>query len=198
MAPVDSRASLALTEMLDESWPAEDFPVRFKVAWSQFIYSLTFRAPNVIARLQTTMDEQVAAGAIRRPEVPFRPAEVFPSMLASKTVMKVLLSMNWKTSRLDEAKHRLLTCDRSIIMTNGLERPDAHIVLPISPRTFFLAYRSDDVFDRIAWLSQDVLATSINDAMVRQAIDFVYAYDDSQSRFIQNRFGERLRSSPLG
>lgn len=197
MASVDSRASLALSEMLDESRAAEDFPLRYKVAWAQFVYSLTFRAPNVIARLQNTMDQQIASGALRQPEIPFRPAEVFPSMLTSKTVIKALLSMHWKTSCLDKAKHRLLTCDRPIIMTNGLERPDAHVVLPISPRTFFLAYRSDDFFSRVAGLSQEALASTINDAVVRQAIDFVYAYDGNQTRFIQNRFGERLRSTPL-
>ena len=198
MAPIDSRASLALAEMLDDSRPAEDFPIRFKVAWAQFIYSLTFRAPNVIARMQNTMDQHIASSVIRQPEIPFRPTEVFPSMLASKTVIKELLSMHWKTSRLDKAKHRLLTSDRPIIMTNGLDRHDAHIVLPISPHAFFLAYRSDDVFAQIARLSQHVLATALNDAVARQAIDFAYAYDDSQTRFIQNRFGERLRSTPLG
>ncbi len=104
---------------------------------------MTFRAPNVIARLQNTMDQQVASGVIRQPEIPFRAAEVFPSMLTSKTVIKALLSMHWKTSHLDKAKRRLLTSDRPIIMTNGLEQTDAYLVLPISARVFFLAYRSE-------------------------------------------------------
>jgi hypothetical protein len=73
MSGVDSRASLALAQMLDESRPAEGFPIRFKVAWAQFVYSLTFRAPNVIARMQRTMDGQVAEGQIKQPEIPFRP-----------------------------------------------------------------------------------------------------------------------------
>ncbi len=71
------------------------------------------------------------------------------------------------------------------------------IALPISPRTFFLAYRSDDLFRQIAALSQDELVETINNAMAGQAVEFVYAFDDSQTAFIRNRFGSRLRSTPL-
>jgi hypothetical protein len=119
-------------------------------------------------------------------------------MLQSKTVIRELISMAWQSSTLNEAKQTLLTSDRPVIMTNGLVHDEAHIILPISPRAFFIAYRTDAVFHQIAVRSQDELAWQINDYVTRQAIDFVYALDDSQTAFIQKRFGERMRSTPLG
>jgi hypothetical protein len=144
------------------------------------------------------MDEQVAAGVVRQPEIPFAAAEVFPSMVQSKTVIRELISMAWVSSALNQAKQTLLTSDRPVIMTNGLMHDEAHIVLPISPRAFFLAYRTEAVFHQIAVRSQDELAWQINDYVTRQAIDFVYAIDDSQTVFIQKRFGEQMPSTPLG
>jgi hypothetical protein len=82
-------------------------------------------------------------------------------------------------------------------MTNGLMQPDGHIALPISPHAIFLAYRSDDFFRQIAALSQQTLANITNDYVAKQAINFVYAFDESQTRFVQNRFGTRQRSTPL-
>ena len=136
MSWVDSHAAVALEAMLDESRRALDFPLRLKVAWARFLYSLTFRSPNVIKRLQGQMDEQVAAGVVRQPEIPFAAAEVFPSMLQSKTVIRELISMAWQSSTLNQAKQTLLTSDRPVIMTNGLKHEEAHIVLNITARFF--------------------------------------------------------------
>lgn len=198
LARVDSEAAVALAAMLDESLPVSDFSPRLKIAWARFLYSLTFRSPNVIKRLQAQMDEQVAAGKVKQPEIPFAAAEVFPSMLGSPNVIKELVGMNWVTSNLGGARRALFTSDRPVIMTNGLLHADAYIAVPISPRSFFLAYRTDKLFQLIAAMSQDDLVTEINNQVVRQAVEFVYAYDDSQTDFIATRFGEQVRSTPLG
>jgi hypothetical protein len=197
MSRIDNDAALALQWMLDETKPAADLADRFKVRWAQFVYSMTFRAPNVIERMQRTMDGQVAAGVIKHPEIPFTPAEVFPSMLTSRFAIGELVSMSWTTCTLNRTTNLLLTSDRPIIMTNGLMHAEGHIALPISPCAFFLAYRSDDFFRQIAALSQQTLAEIINDRVAKQAINFVYAFDDRQTRFVQNRFGTRQPSTPL-
>lgn len=197
MSRVDNDAALALEWMLDESAPAGDLSDRLKYRWAQFIYSMTFRAPNVIARMQQKMDQQVAAGTIKHPEIPFAAAEVFPSMLTSKFAIGELLSLKWTVCTLNPPTRLLLTSDRPIIMTNGLMQADGHIALPISPRAIFLAYRSDDFFRQIAALSQQTLADITNDYVTKQAINFVYAFDETQTRFVQNRFGIRQRSTPL-
>jgi hypothetical protein len=198
MSRVDSEAAISLTAMLDETLPPSDFSPRMKVAWARFLYSLTFRSPNVIKRLQAQMDQQIAEGKIKQPEIPFVAAEVFPSMLGSPDVVKELVGMNWVTSNLGQARNMLLTSDRPVIMTNGLLHAEAHIAVPVSPRSFFLAYRTDEMFQLIAAMSQDDLVAMINDKVVRQAVEFVYAFDDSQTDFIAARFGDQVRSTPLG
>lgn len=197
MSRIDSDAALALEWMLDETKPAGDLPDRLKVRWAQFVYSMTFRAPNVIERMQRTMDGQVAAGILNQPKIPFTPPEVFPSMLTSKLAIGELVSMRWTVCTLAPPTYRLLTSDRPIIMTNGLMQAGDHIALPISPRAFFLAYRSDDFFRQVSALSQPALAEIINDNVAKQAINFVYAFDESQTKFVQKRFGLRQRSTPL-
>jgi len=197
MARIDGDAAVALQWILDESKPAGDLPDQLKLRWAQFVYSMVFRAPNVIERMKLAMDKQVADGVIKQPAIPFTPAEVFPSMLTSKFALRELLSMRWTTCALNAIKHFLLTSDRPIIMTNGVMRENGHIALPTSPRTFFLAYRSDDFFRHLSALNQDALAYMLNDNVAKQSINFVYAFDDRQTRFVQNRFGKRRPSTPL-
>ena len=94
MARIDSDAATALQWMLDETRPLENLPDRLKVRWAQFVYSMTFRTPNIITRMQLQMDERVAAGTLKQPEIPFTPAEVFPSMLTSRFAIGELFAMN--------------------------------------------------------------------------------------------------------
>ncbi len=197
MARIDSGAAVALEWILDGTNPPGDLPDRLKVRWAQFLYSMTFRAPNVIERMQRTMDDRVAAGALKQPEIPFTPAEVFPSMLTSRFALGELLSMRWTVCTLHPPTYRLLASDRPIIMTNGLMQPNDHIALPISPHSFFLACRSDNFFREVSARNEQALAETINDNVAKQAINFVYAFDDSQTRFVQNRFGRRKPSTPL-
>jgi Protein of unknown function (DUF4238) len=197
MSRIDNDAALALQWMLDETKPVGDLPDRMKVRWAQFVYSMTFRAPNVIERMQRTMDGQVAAGVLKQPEVPFTPAEVFPRMLTSRFAIGELVSMRWTVCTLDPPTNLLLTSDQPIIMTNGLMHAEGHIALPVSPRALFLAYRSDEFFREVSALSQQALAEIINDYVAKQAVNFVYAFDVSQTKFVQNRYGTRQRSTPL-
>jgi hypothetical protein len=194
---LDNDAAVALEWLLDEGKPPGDLPDRFKIRWAQFVYSMVFRAPNVIERMQRTMDGQVAAGTLKQPAVPFTPPEVFPSMLTSRVALGELLSLRWQMCTLHPPTQYLLSSDRPIVMSNGLRHEGAHIVLPVSPRAFFLAYRSEDYFRAFSARSERDLAATLNDHVAKQSINFVYAFDESQSRFIRNRYGKRERATPL-
>jgi hypothetical protein len=122
---------------------------------------------------------------------------MFPGLLSSKLVIGALLSMHWNVGSVEGAKNVLLTSDKPVIMTNGFSRDDAHIALPISPTAFFIATRTTEMFRQIASRGRNDLVSTINNKVSEQAIDFVYALDDKQTRFIQNRLGRRVRSTPL-
>jgi len=42
------------------------------------------------------------------------------------------------------------------------------------------------------------LAYALNSRVAEQAVKFVYGIDDTQLRFVANRLGKMIRSSPLG
>jgi hypothetical protein len=110
----------------------------------------------------------------------------------------MLASFKWRTATVHSAKYPLLTSDRPVIMTNGLVRPDAHIVLPISPRHLFIATKNEETFQAISSMPTEQLAKAVNNQVAQQAHKFVYGTDDRQLRFVANRLGKRMPSSPLG
>jgi hypothetical protein len=123
---------------------------------------------------------------------------VLPVLLKSKRVIRMLASFKWRTATVLSAKYRLLTSDRPVIMTNGLVRPNAHIVLPISPRRLFIATKNEETFQAISSMPTDQLAKAVNNHVAQQAHKFVYGTDDRQLRYVANRLGKRVPSSPLG
>jgi hypothetical protein len=125
----------------------------------------------------------------------FTPAEAFPSMLTSEFALRELLSMNWTICTLHPPTPYLLTSDRPIIMTNGLMHDQGHIALPISPRSFFLAYRSEDFYRAVSARSEQELAETVNNHVAKQAINFVYTFDESQSYRIATGRGNARRLS---
>ena len=123
---------------------------------------------------------------------------VLPELVRSKRVVRVLSSFKWQTTTVNHAKYPLLTSDRPIIMTNGLNLPDAHIVLPISPRRLFIATKNEESFRYFLEMNPRALAEAVNNQVSQQARKFVFGSDDSQLKFVANRLGKRIWSSPLG
>jgi hypothetical protein len=83
-------------------------------------------------------------------------------------------------------------------MTNGLVQPDAHIAIPLSPKLLFLATKNDETRRAIASMSDDQIVGTVNHKVSEQAIRYVYGIDDRQLRFVANRLGRMVPSTPLG
>jgi len=47
-------------------------------------------------------------------------------------------------------------------------------------------------------LSPDEFVEAANNKVAEQAFKYVYGIDNGQVRFVSNRLGKRVRSSPLG
>ena len=116
----------------------------------------------------------------------------------SEVVGKSLNNLVWSVITFIRPRYPLLTSDRPLIMTNGMLKQDAHIALPISPNTIFVAARTRETIEKIdAVTKKSGSETHINDLVVRQAVKYVYGSDDRQLRFVADRFGERRRSTPF-
>jgi Protein of unknown function (DUF4238) len=123
---------------------------------------------------------------------------VLPELVRSKRVVRMLASLKWQTRAVNIAKYPLLTSDRPVIMSNGLIKRDAHIVLPISPRRLFIATKDEDTFQLFREMNPNELAEAVNNQIAQQAHRFIFGRDDNQLRFVTNRLGKRAWSSPIG
>jgi hypothetical protein len=197
---------------------------REALGWCRFLYSLIVRNPDHLEIIREKLRSLDPAEMleyirddyprIRRPEDPesfeeFRdgyvksppdldPVRVLPSLMRSKRVFRVIASFKWHTMTMNTSKQPLLTSDRPVIMTNGLSRDDAHILLPIGPRRLFIATKKMETFQSFLQRNPHEFATAINDRVCLQARKFVYGSDKSQLRFVANRLGKQTWSSPVG
>jgi hypothetical protein len=122
------------------------------------------------------------------------PQALLPALINSNHVVKHLASMAWHTADFSDAKSRLLTSDRPIIMTNGLSNDDAHIALPISPTRLFIAVRRAETLEKFKSLD---LVEIANHKVAEQAVKYVYGIDDSRRFFIAAQLGKMVPSTPI-
>ena len=224
MSSIDNWAAIALQRMMVDGDPPGKLDAREALGWCQFLYSLIVRNPEHLDRIKeklTTLDagdiledvrgdypkirgkgdpenfDDFKDAFIKNPvEVPA--IRVLPELVKSKRVVRMLASFKWQTVTVNTAKYPLLTSDRPVIMSNGLIQHDAHIVLPISPRRLFIATKNEETFQYFREMNPNELAHAVNNQVSQQAHKFVFGCDGSQLRFVANRLGKRVWSSPLG
>lgn len=213
LSPVDSRAADALRIMIDAK-RADCFSTEQRLAWTAFLCSLLMRMPDDIYKLKRSLgkanDKVIpfldalyrrvkpnkgpeSAEALLRPQM-----QGLTSGQAMRAVRRFINEprltngisrMEWRIRALDNARNELLTSDRPVAISNVLNATDSHLVMPIGPRTVFLAFRERAYADRLSQVSDELLATTINRFVVQNAVSFVYGRSDRQLRFIENRMG---------
>jgi len=220
LSQADDFASKALQRMLVGDL---EFDGPTRSAWSRFLMSLLHRNPERIAYVRKQMAEELPKylASIREKFETIRDASdprtydefqaslgvadtermslrLLRMILDSKNVGTELNRMFWGVIQFHRLRHPLLTSDRPLVMTNGIKHPHGHIILPIAPDRIFFAARSPEVgrdIDRLCKV--ETTAVGLNDRIVSQARRYVYGTDDRQLRFVSNRFGRQLLSTPM-
>ena len=194
---------------------------RLRSGWSRFVISLILRAPEEIRYFfdeikmhvldaEREFEENYATQRLPTEPATFeefkrnRPtnpagraaAMLIQKIIDSDTVGNHLNNMIW-TILSPPSSYPLLTSDRPLIMTNGMIRPELHLALPIGPRKLFIASNRNEIVQEVARRRPDDLVSFVNNRVVKQARRFVIGVDDHQLRFVANRFGARLPSSPM-
>jgi hypothetical protein len=217
----DDRAHLALRGLIAGS---VDFDTETRSAWSRFIMTILYRNPEGVALIKAKLADLINTSDLQKywsdniaqySASNFETFEKFESSIKSDANMgvwrlepcvqlwtvsvgEVLNRMVWGVIAIEHPKFPMLTSDRPLIMTNGLAHPDAHILMPISPTLVFVAAATQETMHRIANIaSQSTFAKIINDRVASQARKYVYGTDDMQLRFVANRLGKKLPSTPL-
>ena len=196
-----------------------DFPDR--TSWARFIMSQLHRSPEGIRRVGEMVANQfehdLAAmielhyDELRTENDPptfeefrysYTQADVVQLLILSRImnselVGTALVRMCWAVIRTHTLNHLLLTSDRPLVMTDGLARPDAHILLPISPIRVFAVAHTEDVLRQIDDKIQHGGGVQLlNNRLARQARKYVWAVDDAPLQFIEQRLGDKMRWCP--
>jgi hypothetical protein len=219
---VDNDASGVLRVLLQDKVDFDD-PERSRSAWSRFLMSLIYRNPEGMTRigtkvaaefptlLETTVRSHYQSRRIETDPETFEEFQskitqkeidevhllVMHRIMDSESVGRLLNQMQWAVIRFSEAHHRLITSDRPICMTPGLGKPDAVLIMPISPRQIFIAAHHIEIINRTHNMAEaGGLAQRLNNAVARQARKYVYSVDDAPLQFVEGRLGDKLQWCP--
>jgi hypothetical protein len=210
MRQTDQYAALAHQILLRNDIPGLDATMRS--GWARFILSLMRRTPEALKalgdRITTALMQEFPQLALpgdpgdddqelaRRGLIERQRAMVLQSTITSEWVGTHLINMRWSVVTFTGAKHLILTSDRPFVMTNGIGKPESHIVMPISPTQCFLAANTVDIEKQLQRMPAKEFMQKMNDKMACQARKYVYGVDDSQLRFVSNRFGRKEIAGP--
>jgi len=114
--------------------------------------------------------------------------EQIPTIISNETAIQDLRSMQWVFAKVN-ANLELITCDNPVIFKpNNLSHADCVVILPMSPRHFFLASDKSN-FPRLEQNQRKMIA-SINIEVVRNAKDRIYARsrDSVKENFIRKHW----------
>ena len=212
----DQHANDALAFMLANSDGTAEMPPKLRNGWSRFLMSLMHRGPEQLAALkakcQTTIEEHLAGleytcAKQRQPSDPETYAEmraavahdvehkawalVLESAVDNPQVGTFINAMHWTIVTVRNPEWSILTSDRPLHMTNGLDHAEAYIILPVGPTDIFIAVNTPGMVRRIAETEPRGLVKEINAKVVGQAVRYVYETDDAQLRFVEKRLCRR-------
>jgi hypothetical protein len=212
MQMVDTEAATAMRKLRHGS--SDAWSVKERDAWIRFVLSLLFRNPEAVALIKEqfkniwsealaslrenyhadrqsgdppTFEEFLASTDSNAPAI--AASNFLQRMMNSEVVAKGILSLRWARLNLPNSRHVLLTSDRPLDMPISLQSKESYIVLPIGPRTIFIATRNDLSLKAFTSKDQTKLALDINERVVAQARQYVWAVNDQARQFVQKRIG---------
>jgi len=213
---VDDDASKLID--LFTSGPIPELDPRQRDAWTRFLMSLMHRSPEGVAKIGEKFAEILARTPIeitdsmraeyaakRIPEHPealedylamMRPRDIeIGTMMSIANISNLpdagttINAMTKRVFHLKGSKHELLTCDRPLIMTNGLGDPTCILMLAIGPRHLFVATHSEQrMQDVVANIDSGGVTKFNNQGVCERAEQFVYATSPTQESFVRKYF----------
>lgn len=196
--PIDNRAAIAL-EKLDTGKPGSTID---KVGLVQFVLSLQLRSPSCISHMRGQLAERMADVAEFSSDDPAHQTMIadhinnlLADLISSENIVGLIASM--KVFRIAvQSKHKLLTCDLPMMMSQGIAQPQGFLMFPYAPDRIAIFAHDAKVASAFSTQEPNALARAINDAVVQQAREFVIAADHSSKRFVENRFMRDPRPVP--
>ena len=219
-AHCDQIASDALGAL--EADGGQNMTTELRSGWSRFIRSLNERSPNRLAYLRKLWADTMVARreeirqnwhAFRRESDPvtFKETELLlqkdhadakglllllQRLIDSPETSSFVNNMIWSVLKIHNTDRSFLTSDRPVIMSNGIAYWDSSIVVPIGPKSLFVAANTNEALSRVNRIPCDRIVTWINDRAARQAERLVFGTNDRQLRFVENRLRQPISTHP--
>lgn len=219
--PLDTKAAECI-EMLHRQGHVAPWTSETRSDWTRFMLSLLLRCPEDIKIFRDwwTVDfDRTNAEAedrylkSRKPDDPksfsdylatqplwVKERAMFATLntlLEGEDIGKHINTMHWRVLQTPASAPLLLTSDRPVLRTNSLYRDGDHIALPIGPRFLFIASHDEEYLRDLLRFDQTVLVKECNRQIVEGAVRFVFASDERQKRFVENRFGRQPQPRPM-
>jgi hypothetical protein len=202
MSFVDNLANEALQIHLRKS--NRQPTAKIMSAWSRFIAGILFRNPEHIARGRKEIEDEWLRDYDKRkaeyedwktPEHPDFLEYIVQStdratmrlaqmIIDNKTMGTQLNKMRWFVVDTSDVGRPFFTSDRPIIMSNGLQGPDGHLALPISPSKLFVACNTPRQETLIRVQPRPALVKFVNRHVVRRAVKYVWNTDKAEIDFV--------------
>lgn len=175
--------------------------------WAVFLLALVFRDPNSIARINQSARDHYETGftefatrydelrqnyepetfeafitAFTQPGLSEFGALILRSFSMNVAIRRQLLSMAWHVVDIADPQVELMTSDCPLIRFKGLKDPDGLLMLPLGPRSFFVAHNAGQL-DMQKEIHRSIIEgrfmEAMNDYVVQSAYRFAYAIDES-------------------
>lgn len=210
-APADNLAERAMHALLKGNTLHDE---RYRVAWTQYVMGLLIRCPEDLKLIrenwmnyliQVPPHWELAYNETRRHDDPLTLAEkikqvtpaakeksmfrAYLSLFNHANVINFVKNMRWFVKDVSTANWTLLTSDRPVSRTNGLDVPYGHLALAISPTKLFCAARDQET---ARWLRQappNVIVRNYNHQVTAGAVRFVYSINRDQTSFVNRWIG---------
>lgn len=204
---VDDDAAKVRAKMLRGN---EQLSVDERSAWTRFLMAMRARQPKMVSRFRVVGTEEARRSfseapieyeALKQSDDPPTLEQwvsarfpgtientgmsVFVKHILNEEIGNKLIRLSWIRWKFDDARHELLLSDNPLVFTGGIDAPELLVGLPLSPTRMFFAYRGDQVIARMRRTRPDDLAKLVNESIVGQASERVYARNTGPQRFIR-------------
>lgn len=148
--------------------------------WAKFLLAQIIRVPHNVNHITGEYGKHNFDPKIAREQI--------PKIISNETAIQDLRSMKWVFATVD-SNIELITCDNPVVFKpNNLSHVDCVVILPMSPRHFFIASNQCN-FARLE-ANHRRMVTSINTEIIKNAKDRIYARspDSIKENFIQKHW----------
>ena len=180
-------------------------------SWARFLLAQVVRTPDKVAHVRSVgsqlMDDLAVPDVLEKLSIPQSHKSAMykflvnnapdfagnyslahmPSAIEAQLNNDKLLSANWLLRRIKNTTVPLLISDRPIIYVGKIQS-EFLIALPISPFDFFIAASNPNMEKYLNRYSDKIFSTKVNCSTVYSADRYIYARDESHSKFVKRLF----------